>query len=286
MSVDRTKIAALENSRPLPRHPINESRYYKPVLGVMSIMVLIIVWQLAVSYFGVPYYVLPQPTDVLGALIDGISGSPWDRGSFWYHWIDTLRTTIFGYLIGCGIGVALAALMAQSRFFQGIFFPYVVILQSLPKIAIAPLFIIWFGYQIESKIAMAATLTLFPVLLNSMQGFSNTDRERLEVMKALKANEWQTFWYVKLPSALPLIFAGLNLGIVYAQLGAIVSEFVGAQRGMGVLITQLQTIADTAGVFAVLVMLAVTGYLLITLTRAIHRHVVFWDRGSSKGSSD
>lgn len=275
----------IDIARPSPRaeaRAFRDSIYYRPMLGVLSVLLLFSVWQASVAYLNIPHYVLPEPLKVFYALIDGLSGSPFDRGSYWYHLIDTVKTTLLGFTIGSAIGITLAALMAQSSFFQGIFFPYVVILQSLPKIAIAPLYIIWFGYQIESKIAMAATLTLFPVLVNSLQGLSTTPQDRLEVMAALKASAWQTFWYIKLPSALPLIFAGLSLGIVYAQLGTIVSEFVGAQRGMGVIITQLQSLSDTAGVFSVLIVLAVTGFVLITAMRTIHQKVIFWEKTIKK----
>ena len=102
------------------------------------------------------------------------------------------------------------------------------------------------------------------------------ERERLELMMSLDASRWQSFWLIKLPSAAPLIFAGLNLGIVYALLGAIISEFLGAQRGVGVVITQLQSVSDTAGVFALLVVLAVTSYALIEILRALQRYFVFW----------
>ena len=123
---------------------------------------------------------------------------------------------------------------------------------------------------------MSATLAVFPVLLNSLQGFMSTESDRLELLASLDASRWQTFWHMKLPSALPLVFAGLNLGIVYALLGTIVAEFIGAQKGMGVIITQLQTVADTAGVFAALFVLGVTGYVLIASIRALHRRLVFW----------
>src|ERR1700743_2763186 len=103
--------------------------------------------------------------------------------------------------------------MSQSDLLKRILFPYLVGFQSMPKVALAPLFIIWFGYQIESKIAMSATVTIFPVLLNSLEGFTNVERERLELMKSLDASGWQTFRLIRLPTALPFIFAGLNLGI-------------------------------------------------------------------------
>jgi NitT/TauT family transport system permease protein len=264
---------------PAPRH---ESRLRILLPSLCSLAGGLVLWELATRWLDIPDYVLPAPTAVLGAVIDGLSGSPFDRGSFWYHLIDTVKTTLLGFVIGSAIGVMLAALMAESKLFERAVLPYVVILQSLPKIAIAPLFIIWFGYDIQSKVAIASTLTFFPVLLNSLQGFSTTDLERLDVMKALHATRWQTFWRIKFPSALPFVFAGLNLAIVYAQLGAIVSEFVGAQRGMGVLLVQLTAISDTTGVFAVLVVLATTGFILITAMRALHRKVIFWESANVK----
>lgn len=241
-----------------------------------SCIALVLIWQLAVVASGVPSYVLPGPVAVWHALVAGIDVDPTSRVSFLYQLSDTLEATIIGFLLGTVLGVTLAALMAEFRIVQRAIFPYVVGFQSLPKVAIAPLYVIWFGYQMQPKVAMAATLTLFPVLLNSLQGFASVERDRMELMASLDASRWQSFWYIKLPSALPLIFAGLNLGIVYALLGTIVAEFIGAQRGMGVVVTQLQSASDTAGVFAVLVILAVAGYLLIATMRLLQRRVVFW----------
>lgn len=249
---------------------------------VLSVLAGLAAWQLAAMYLGMPRYVLPEPIAVWHALIDGLATHPSSRASFWYHLAETLRATFFGFVIGGAIGIVVGAAMAEFRVVERALLPYFVGLQSLPKIAIAPLLIIWFGYQIESKVAMSAILTLFPVLLNSIEGFKSIERERLELMISLKATRWQTFRLVKLPSALPFVFTGLNLGIVYAQLGTIVAEFLGAQRGMGVLITQLQTVSDTAGVFATLVVLAITGFALITIMRTIHRQVVFWTRDSGR----
>ena len=177
-------------------------------------------------------------------------------------------------------------LMAEFDAVRRAIFPAIVGFQSLPKVAIAPLYIIWFGFNIESKIAMAATLCFFPVMLNSLQGFLTVENERLELMTSLNAGRWQTFWRIKLPGALPFVFAGLNLGIVYAFLGAIVAEFIGAQNGVGVIVTQLQSLSDTAGVFAVLVLLGISGYVLIAIMSAIHRRVVFWSGEVTKPVSN
>lgn len=272
-----TDIAA--SGRPTRR--ISQGRLGRWAPAILSVLAGLVVWHVSVAYFAIPSYVLPAPVDVFHALVAGLGDDPTSRASYWYHLVDTIKATMVGFLIGSLIGCSVAAIMAEFALMERILLPYFVGLQSLPKVAIAPLFVIWFGYQIESKVAMAATLTLFPVLLNSLEGFRSVPNDRLELMASVKANRFQVFHMIKLPSALPFIFAGLNLGIVYAQLGAIVSEFIGAQRGMGVIMTQLQTVADTAGVFAALVILAVSGFLLISIMRAIQHRVVFWARPST-----
>jgi NitT/TauT family transport system permease protein len=241
-----------------------------------SAALALVLWQAVVSFFSIPSYVLPRPSAVWNALLAGVLADPTSRASFWYQLASTMEATLGGFLIAAVLGVSLAAIMAESRIANRILFSYVVWLQSLPKVAIAPLFVIWFGYEAQSKIAMAATVTMFPILLNSLEGFGTVEADRLELMKSLDAGRWQTFWLIKFPSALPFVFAGLNLGIVYALLGTIIAEFLGAQRGMGVVITQLDAVSDTAGVFAILVILAAASHILISIMRAVQRRVVFW----------
>jgi len=247
-----------------------------------SVVLVVALWEVLVNLYHMPSYVLPAPKAVVAALIDGLWQSPTNRAGFWYHLADTLTATLSGFVIGGLLGLALAAAMAEFRVVERMLFPYVAAIQSLPKVAIAPLYIIWFGYQIQSKIAMSVTLALFPVLLNTLQALLSVDRDRLDLMSSLKASRWQKFWLIKLPTSLPMIFAGLNLGIVYALLGALVAEFIGAQRGMGVMVLQLQSVNDTAGVFAVLVVLAVVGYVLIAAVRMVQARVVFWSNSGRK----
>jgi NitT/TauT family transport system permease protein len=243
----------------------------------------ILLWQAAVSFLGLPSYVLPAPLSVFNSLVDGLSRDVTSRASLWYHLWDTLQSTLLGFAIGSAIGLVLAALMSEFPAVRTLALPYVVGLQSMPKVAIAPLMIIWFGYGLSSKVAMATMLTLFPMLVNSLEGFLSTDPDRIQLLKSLKATRWQVFRYVKFPSALPMIFTGMDLAIVYALLGTIVSEFVGAQKGMGVIITQMQTVSDTASVFAALVLLSVVGYLLHEIVRIIQRRVVFWAASTRAG---
>ena len=244
--------------------------------GCVAFVLIVGTWEICVIAFATPAYILPPPADVWRALVAGVMADPSSRASFWFHLSITLTATLSGFFVGSILGLLLAMLMAEFNSVKRCIFPAIVGFQSLPKVAIAPLYVIWFGFNIESKIAMAATLCFFPVMLNSLQGFLTVESERLELMTSLNAGRLQTFWRIKFPGALPFVFAGLNLGIVYAFLGAIVAEFIGAQNGVGVMVTQLQSLSDTAGVFAILVMLAISGYILITIMSTIHRKVVFW----------
>jgi NitT/TauT family transport system permease protein len=252
------------------------------VVILLSLAFGLLIWQCATSFGHIPSYVLPAPKAVWTALVDGLARSPTERASFWFHLIDTLKATVFGFLIGATLGVFFAACMAEYRLVEVAALPYVVGLQSLPKVAIAPLLVIWLGYGSGSKVAMAAVLTLFPVLINAMAGFRAVPRDRIELMSALKANRFQIFRYIRLPGALPMIFTGLNIGIVYAMLGTIVSEFTGAQRGMGVIMTQMQSVSDTAGVFAALIVLGCTGYVLISIMRLTQHYAVFWAENTAR----
>jgi NitT/TauT family transport system permease protein len=243
---------------------------------ILSICIGIMIWHYSIIFFDMPSYVLPKPGLVWIALYDGLSQDPFARSSFWFHLSDTLNATLMGFVIGGLVGLVGAAMMAESKIIETALLPYVVGLQSLPKVAIAPLLVIWFGYGIESKVAMAFVLTLFPVLINSLSGFRSFPKERIELMISLKATRWNTFRLIKFPSAMPMVFSGLNIGIVYAMLGTLVSEFSGGQKGMGVIMMQMQAVSDTAGVFAAMAVLGFTGYVLISLMRQLQKYLVFW----------
>ena len=150
----------------------------------------------------------------------------------------------------------------------------------MPKVAIAPLIVIWFGFGDGSKIAIAALLAFFPMLINSFTGLRAVEPERIDLMRSLSASRFETYRIVKLPNAAPFIFAGLDMAVVYALLGTIVAEFLGAQQGMGVVITQAQAVTDVAGVFAALVILGAMGILLHSIVRGLERKIVHWgERG-------
>jgi NitT/TauT family transport system permease protein len=190
----------------------------------------------------------------------------------------TLQAIVLGFLLSASVAFVLGTLISQVRLVEATIYPYVVALQTLPKIAIAPLILVWVGLGIESKIIIAALVSFFPMLVNTIVGLKSASEDKLELMRALTASRTKTFFLVKLPEALPYIFAGLQIGIVLAVLGAIVGEFVGAKAGLGYLIIQMNYTMDVAGMFAVLVILGVMGIVLNILIAMLRRRVIFWQR--------
>ena len=241
-----------------------------------SMAALIGLWHAAVAYFNVPPYILPPPLRVVAALWSGLAVSPLDPIGWYLPLWATVRNAGLGFVIGASLGFALGSLMAESRRAEALIMPYAFALQSLPKVAIAPLIVIWFGFGDGSKMVMAAMLTFFPMLISSFTGLRSTGADRIELMRSLGASRLETLLRVKVPSAAPYIFAGLDMGVVYALLGTIVAEFLGAQQGMGVAITKAQSVTDVASVFAALIILGTVGVTLHTIVRRIERRIVHW----------
>jgi NitT/TauT family transport system permease protein len=243
-----------------------------PVLGI----VVLLAWQYGVQLLGVPSYILPTPTAIAVALWRGLDAGLLERGGYWLHTWVTLGEIVMGFVIGSGVGLLLGTVISQIRVLEATLRMYLVAIQSLPKVALAPIIVLWFGFGLTSKVVIICLLTFFPLLVNSMAGFKAVDPERLELMRSLGANPWQIFWKVRLPSALPYIFAGLDMAAVFAVVGAVVGEFVGAQRGLGTLILSMNSQMDTAGTFSVFIILALVGVLLHGLLRLVEHRFLFW----------
>lgn len=239
-------------------------------------VVLVLVWEAAVDWLKIPPYILPPPIAVWRALWSGLDVPLNSPAGFYLPIASTLSNAVSGFAIGAVLGVAVGSIMAESRTVEIVLMPYAFALQVLPKVAIAPLIVIWFGFGDGSKIAMAALLAFFPLMVNTFTGIRTTEPERLELMQALSASRLETYRVVKLPSAAPYIFAGLDMGMVYALLGTIVAEFLGAQQGIGVTIVQAQAATDVATVFAALVLLGVIGIVLHLVIRFCERRIIHW----------
>lgn len=250
------------------------------VYPLITFIVLISAWQLSIDLLQVPDYILPRPLSVLENLRIG-----YIEGQFWPHFLFTLRSTVTGYAIGCGCAVLVGALLAESRTFEKFVYPYVVALQSMPKVALAPLIIVWFGYGLASKVVMVALICFFPLFVNTVVGIRQTNPALINMMRAFSAPNWFIFFKVKLFSAAGHIFAGLQISVVLSLIGAVVAEFVASSEGIGWLIQSSLANFNTAQMFAALISLVFIGITGSHLVQLLHSRVVFWDRASADTSA-
>lgn len=246
-------------------------RGIEPLLTIGFGVVVIGGWELACRAWEVSDLLLPAPSQVVEALIQGFS-----TGFLWDAMLATLTAIVLGFLCSATAAFILGTLISQVRLIETTVYPYIVAIQTLPKIALAPLILVWIGVGVESKIFIAAMVSFFPMLVNNIAGLKSAPQEKIDLMRSLSASRWKIFWIIQLPEALPYIFAGLNIGIVLSVLGAIVGEFVGAKQGLGYQILRMNYNMDTPGVFAALVVLGVLGMILNLLAQFARRRVIFW----------
>jgi NitT/TauT family transport system permease protein len=228
-------------------------------------------WELACRFLEVPIIIVPPPSLVAAALWQMLF-----HGDMLVHFGVTAYETLAGFVFGALFGLVLGGLVAQFPLLERTLYPYIVAFQTLPKVAIAPIIVIWFGYGVTSKIVITATIAFFPLLANTIVGLRAVPQDQVELMVAFTASRWQVFWKARIPQALPYIFVGLDVAIVLSVIGAIVGEFVGSQAGLGYLILQKNFNMDMSGVFAILIVLSLFGIGLHMIVNAIQRRVVFW----------
>lgn len=245
-------------------------------LQALVFVCLITLWETSVRMADIPRYILPAPSEVANAFYHGFL-----LGDYIPDLGVTAFETVFGYVIGCSAGLLLGAVIVMFPVMEKIIYPYVVALQTIPKVAIAPLFVVWFGFGLTSKIVIVALVSLFPVLVNVIAGLRAVDQEKLDLLGALSASRWQVFRYLRFPNSLPFVFAGLNTAIILAVIGAIVGEFVGATKGIGFRILQANYALDIAGVFSLFVVLSIMGLVLHWTLKLIERRAVYWANTSA-----
>jgi NitT/TauT family transport system permease protein len=251
---------------------INLERLTSVLYPMVTFAVLLVLWEGSVTLFEVPSYMFPRILPVLDELYDGYVG-----GTMLPHLAYTLQSTVYGYLIGCGSAILLGAALAESRTAEKFLFPFVVALQSTPKVAVAPLIIVWAGYGLSSKIIMVSMICFFPVFVNTVTGIRQTDPQMINMMRAFSAPNWLIFFRVKLFASAGHIFAGLQIAVVLALIGAVVSEFVASSEGLGFLIQSAMANFNTSTMFASIITLIALGLIGTSLVRFAHRKVAFWD---------
>ena len=241
-------------------------------LTALLFVATIAAWEAIVRVFQIPIFILPAPTQVGMALYRGIAS-----GVYLDHLKYTLLETLLGFIVGSALGFFLGTAVAMNRYVEFFFYPYIVMFQSLPKVALAPLIVVWFGLGLTSKVINAALVAFFPLLVNTMVGLKSADEDRVSLMRSLAASNQQIFWMLRLPNALPFVMAGLDVAMIFALIGAIVAEFVGAQRGLGMLIQSMNFNMDVSGQFSILIILSLVGLVLNRIIMLIRRRIMFWD---------
>jgi NitT/TauT family transport system permease protein len=238
----------------------------------------VVVWELAARWLNVPSFLLPAPS----AIYTEFASSP---GYFLIESVSTLETTLAGFALAVVIGVALAIAIVYSRFLDRTLYTALIAMNSVPKVALAPLFVIWLGTGFQSKIAIAMLIAVFPILIDTVLGLKSIDPEMLNMARAGQASTLQTLVKIRFPNALPSMFAGMKVAISLALVGAIVGEFVAGSIGLGHVILAAQGNFDTPRVFVALVLLGILGTLLFNAIELVERLTLPWHvshRGQTK----
>lgn len=240
------------------------NRFIQIMLSFLLFFSLLLGWHIAA--LRLPDLVLPGPLLVGETFING-----WANGYFFLHTKRTISEIFLGLLIGGGVGFFIGVLMGESEGLRKIIQPYVIMSQAVPKLALAPLFILWFGFGMTSKVVITALVCFFPILETTLQGMHRVSNEQRALFRTMQATRWETFRYLKLPSSIPYIISGLRVSVILAVVGAVVGEFIGASEGLGALIIAAQGTMNTPMMFAVLINLTVIGLLLYGWIRLLER---------------
>src|SRR4051795_2012367 len=243
-----------------------QSPYLKPIILVV---ILIVLWDLSIRIFRIPPYQVPPPGAVLTTLFQE---GPELLSQTW----PTTVATLWGFALSVVVGIPLAMLIAGSRTVEDYIYPLLVFSQSIPKIAIAPLFVVWFGFGMFPKVLSAFLLGFFPVVVSAVQGFKSVEPDMMDLARAMEANRLQIFRMVSLPHAMPAIFAGLKVSITLAVVGAVVGEFVGSNSGIGFVLQRSIGNFELPTMFAALVVLSLIGVILFWILDLLERVAIPW----------
>jgi NitT/TauT family transport system permease protein len=254
-------------------HALSPSRLARRLWPPLLFLVLLVgLWELALAVDYVSESILPHPKDIVVSFYELVI----EESFIWDDVAATLWESVAGFGLGAALGLALAIPSGLSPVMRQMLGPYAVALQVTPRIAIAPLIIAWAGFGYNSKIWIAAIIAFFPVYINALTGILTVDEDAREMFRSLGASRWQTFMHLMVPGSLPVLFAGLKTAAGLALVGAVVGEFISAERGLGVLVQQFSAQLAIADAFAVILMLMLLGLLLYGAMEWLERTTVFW----------
>jgi NitT/TauT family transport system permease protein len=254
---------------PANRGPSLGAWFKRRAAPLIVFALLFLLWETAVHLTGIKEYLLPPPSKVWA---DFLKRYPTVMDGAWV----TTQEIIAGYLLAVVVSIPLAMTVAYSRFVENAIYPVVVFLQIIPKIAIAPLFIIWFGFGFTPKLLLVFLLSFFPIVVSSIAGFKSVDLDIMDFARTTGASQWKMFAKIRLPQALPQIFTGLKVGAALAATAAVVAEFVASDKGLGYLLLQYNGNLDTPMVFATIILLSLIGLAVYYVVELIERFTIPW----------
>jgi NitT/TauT family transport system permease protein len=246
-------------------------------LAVLSLAAGMIVWEIAIYITGLPSFILPSPQQVWARLIDVMAD-----GTLWRHTWVTAREVSVGLGLGASLAVLLGYAVAKSHTTERLLSPYLVASQAIPVVALAPLLVLWFGPGMFSKVLICGMTVFFPVLVNTIVGVRAVPEELRDLMHSLHASRLQVIKYLELPAALPILLGGLRIGATLSVIGAVVGEFVGADKGLGFLVNIARGQYDTALVFVAIMALIVMALILYGIVVLIERRFLRWQLASKE----
>ena len=236
---------------------------------VLTVIVIMVAWEALVRAFGVRVFILPAPSKIIA----GFFNAP---GYLLLQSLDTLQTTMAGFVLAVIFGVAAAIGIVYSKFLDRTLYSLLVALNAVPKVALAPLFVIWLGTGAAPKIAIAMLIAIFPILIDMVLGLKSSDPDMLDMARVNQASRAKILWKIQFPNALPSLFAGMKVGVSFALVGTIVGEFVAGETGLGHVILVAQGSFDTPTVFVALALLCVLGVLLFKLIEVFEARLLSW----------
>lgn len=239
------------------------------VPALMFTLLLLAVWQIGVKATAVNPVILPPPTAVLGATVANF-------GLLMGDLAVTIREVIGGFFLGLVTGMLAGVVIVYSRTAERVLYPLVIASQAVPVFAFAPLLVIWFGFGIVPKLIMAAVLVFFPICVNQVEGLRSADARTIDMMRAFGASEWQIFRAIRLPSSVPFLVAGVQVGITFAVVGAVVAEWLGASQGLGYRMVVSNAISRTSLVFGAIFVTAALGIVMFVLVRLLANRAFPW----------
>jgi NitT/TauT family transport system permease protein len=241
--------------------------YYTP--SVLVLAGLFLAWQLAVDFWHVKEYILPSPWAALKSFAK--PNYQWTA-----NFLATLYAVLGAFVLSAVLGIALAVVIVWNDLLMRAIMPVLVLFNTLPKVALAPLFVIWLGYGVWPNIVIGTTIAFFPMVVNTAVGLATAEPEMLDLVRTLRASRWQVFMKIRFPNAVPYIFTGLKLNATMSVIGAIVGEFVASERGLGALIITGGVTMETPSIFASLILISVLGLVLYGIVVAIEQWVAPW----------